>query len=94
MQWWEGFAAPRFLVDVNGWKGPNQMGTDSFYFTLDEHTGSGELVTNGLKCGETYYNPAKYTNSSRDCNSYGYNCSCPIMYNGWKIPDNYPVKKF
>ena len=91
--YWRRSVAPSFLVDVNGAKGPNQLGTDLFYFTLEEDDASKGLietvVSKGLRCGMTG-NSLEPADWYRDGKYY----SCLIMHNDWKIPDDYPIKKF
>ena len=86
-----------FIFDINGKKGANQIGHDIFYFVVSASV-DGETswdyvnrTTGKLVCGTWAYDPLKYKGK---CNGEGFYCSCPIMYNGWKIPDDYPVKKW
>ena len=97
-----------FIVDINGSKGPNQLGVDTFLFSLSQpvepdswnfkYTLPGERLVCGN--GGVIYNPAAIANgpdpswNPNTCNDRGYGCSCAIMHNNWKIPDDYPVKKF
>ena len=74
----------RFIVDINGNNGPNRSGTDIFYFTFDENY---KLI--GGSGFEKYVGKYSCSNSVG-----GADCSAIIQRNGWKIPDNYPVKKW
>ena len=95
-----------FIVDINGGKGPNQVGVDLFYFGLSKAVEPGSWsygynrAGNGVGCGNggALYDPNSpaswnVNKCDNDINN-GYDCSCAIMMNGWKIPDDYPVKKF
>ena len=79
-----------FIFDINGNKGPNQIAHDIFYFSLEDE------APNRIFAGRT---GTKYSwgceSLSQAITVYGgVECSAKIMYNGWKIPDDYPVKKF
>ena len=74
-----------FIVDTNGFKGPNTLGKDVFYITL-------ELTSNKF----TMHN---YGNSSRNSylrycsgNSDAQVCGYLIMLDGWEIKEDYPWK--
>ena len=99
----------KLFVDVNGKQGPDTYGNDVFLFaivigdaTVDSKwkNSAGQVTT---WAGRP--NPGYYTNSTFPdivdrvkqycCNSS--NCSCCarlIMFNGWKIPDDYPITSF
>ena len=85
-----------FVVDLNGSKGPNQIGYDIFYFAIYT-TETDMRKDNALVC---FVNGANYTPDYywvRACdksnsNVGGAKCACSIIENGFKIPDNYPVK--
>ena len=94
-----------FLIDVNGAKGPDKYGNDVFWFAIVINDG---LPANQLKSGDVTtwaqrpspgYNSFSSNHISQlkqyCCNSS--NCTCCarlIMMNHWKIPDDYPVKKW
>ena len=81
----------RFYVDINGKKAPNRIGVDVFYFCFVKRT-------RGLIVGFISNIDYIVRESANDCtsnkSSAGYTCSTRIQLNGWKIPDNYPIKKF
>lgn len=85
-----------FVVDVNGSKGPCVMGWDVFLFTLYNYKhGNKEKI--GLKLGSIGGGDGAYTHTSErileNCyNDGGYDCGLLIQRNGWKLPDNYPLK--
>lgn len=84
--WWNSSSPyPAFLVDINGTAGPNKTGVDVFHF---------ELTEKQLGCLEKASSSDTKENWCNDKNRIGAACSCLIQQNGWKIPDNYPVKKW
>ena len=79
-----------FVFDINGNKGPNQIAHDIFYFSL-EPTEPNKLYAGAYGQG----GDGGCGSLSGAVNNWGgVACSSRIMYNGWKIPDDYPVKKF
>ncbi len=62
----------RFLVDVNGNKGPNRFGYDTFFFVVID------------KKGVLPYGYAGYNNGPGACNikSLGVNCAARVLYEG------------
>ena len=79
-----------FAVDINGKQGPNQIGHDIFYFALEYDYPNrllGSVYSRQLSRGFEYYYSCSRSNG-------GVYCINPIMYNNWKIPDDYPVKKW
>ena len=86
-----------FVVDVNGSRGPCKMGYDVFQFTLFNYKhGNNKKI--GLRLGSIGGGDGSYTRTSEsiqeECYSAGgYDCGLLIQRNGWKFPDNYPVRK-
>ncbi len=84
------------VVDVNGAKGPCVMGWDVFLFTLFNYTRyDGKKI--GLKLGSIGSGDGAYNRTSeiiqQECyDAGGYDCGLLIQRNGWKFPDNYPIK--
>ena len=78
----------RFIVDINGGNGPNRSGHDIFYFT----TRDDNKVVGGINHGSSYWN--NNFDAFHACSGNGTNCAAVIQHNGWKIPDDYPVKKW
>ena len=74
-----------FSVDVNGGKGPSTLGKDIFTFRYNIDTE--KFMTGGSPSGGI---------NKDDCVLTGKGASCAyiIEQNNWKIPDNYPVKRF
>ena len=82
-----------FIADINGAKGPNRAGSDIFYFSLYAPvywTDYREAFIGGSCNSCTFKNNA----STKDCHTSGFDCAYFIQKNGWKLPDDYPVKKF
>ena len=85
----------RLIVDINGNKNPNKVGTDIFYFNV-YNTENDYAKNNSLGCGlnQNYsveqlkttftWVPASF------CSGKGETCSCLIIHNNLKIPKNYP----
>ena len=83
-----------FIVDLNGTKKPNQIGSDIFYFSI-YNTEADMRHTNSLGCGAAKNYTDAYTWVKEGyCKKGGGTCSCKIIDNGFKIPEDYPVKKF
>jgi len=97
----------RFQVDLNGVKGPNKLGSDTFAFSIFRKW-SGAHCNVGYVNGWCNYRGELFpghscnyefcgrdlTKTSQDCAINALDCTIPIMKNGWKIPDDYPIKKF
>ena len=78
-----------FIININGLKKEQpQMGKDIFGFSFFDD--------NKLYSGAIYdKRPHTYEGDAvRECSDSGMLCAYVIMTNGWKIPDNYPVKKW
>ena len=81
--YWPAFSFFLLTVDIDGPKGKNQAGDDVFYFIINNE---------GLK---TLYSPGwGWQCSLNETGNTGFACAHLIMQNGWKIPDDYPIKKF
>ncbi len=85
----------QILYDVNGDKGPNSYGKDIFAFHIAQN------ITYQYKKFSSYPTRIKYTNDTNisKCNQVIknnfanlYYCTYLIQENGWKIPEDYPVK--
>ena len=99
-----GTNAINFIVDINGNKEPNRNGYDVFYFGIfRSNTG---LYCDITGTSHDYYcnqgnllvaSPKEYQKTALNDTCavpMGTGCGAVIMRNGWKIPDDYPVKKF
>lgn len=90
------------LIDVNGFKKPNKMGTDIFYFA----TSTGKLMPDGWEDGLTRemilngysHNGQTYTcktarseNDDATMNAR-HACTSLLMIDGWKFKKDYPWK--
>ena len=82
------------IADINGNAKPNKIGYDVFYFAV-HGTESDMNHKNSLDCGKDidYKTAINVTTCSYPSKS-GKGCSCPIMLNNFKIPNDYPVKNF
>ena len=94
------------IIDIDGSKGKNQGGIDIFYFSIVPkqasyyNVGAGDTVKNVPNGGVYYdgygYSDTTLTNSGyRGCGVEGSNgayCTALIINNGFKIPNNYPLK--
>ena len=78
------------VVNIDGfYKGKNQLGNDIFAFAYNKDGNIyGAVIENYM------YSFTTPSNVKSNCLSGGYTCAQYIMQNGWKIPDDYPVKKF
>ena len=90
------------LVDINGFKRPNKMGTDIFYFA----TSTGKLMPDGWEDGLTRemilngysYNGQTYTcKTARSENDDAtmlarHACTSLLMIDGWEFKKDYPWK--
>ena len=68
-------------MDVNGDKGPNQWGRDTFYFVLDEKA---QLIPIGSKRCQDDQSLFECS-SADDCLTTGSTCAARIIENGWKM---------
>jgi len=87
-----------YVFDVNGLKGPNQFGRDTFFLCLDglhgtvvpHHSSDNEMLyveksRNQLINGPSYNNYQCNKNNGR-----GMWCAALIVNDGWQIKDDYP----
>ena len=79
------------IVDTNGDKKPNKIGYDIFYFAV-HGTASDLNKENSLDCGQSNNYSMDYTKKVSCASQHGIGCTCPIMLNNFKFPDDYPVK--
>lgn len=72
------------LADINGYKPPNTVGKDVFYFVLDQNKG---LVPYGYNLSQN----TRDTNGT-GCTTSGTGgyCAMEIMEDGWQITSSYP----
>ncbi len=94
-----------FLVDINGKSGPNRLAYDQFYFVISAdkpswmndpyYDSKHNFIQGGLsyRCRTSENAFDASINSCNNTNS-GAGCAAVLQQNGWKIPDDYPVKKF
>lgn len=81
-------------TDVNGFKGPNTMGKDRFYFVVDTGTTNGKLAPWGT--GQVFppdrdacWNTGAYTGGAGGAGN-GWFCSYTIIvYDNWQIAGDY-----
>ena len=88
-----------FHVDINGNEGPRTFGKDVFSFALFRSDVQNRRYTapnNALYGGFTGYGYYEHwlNKSKEKCETHGFYCTKIIQKNGWKIPDDYPVKKW
>lgn len=91
------------IVDVNGKKKPNQLGRDLFIFFLNPENGSFVpsnyicIINPEGVCFDTYATTredlkklcgAEGGSHTPDTNS----CAALIMYDGWEIKEDYPLR--
>ena len=69
-------------VDVNGKKGPNVFGRDTFYAQI--------ISDSGLF--KWFYQGAKRADLIDICKRNLFSCGALIMNDGWEIKDDYPIK--
>ena len=86
-----------FVVDVNGQNtGSTMVGEDIFMFFVPYDTGIVETYKS--KSLANNINSILTGSNLGSCNTKnnwsGFSCSRAIQLNGWKIPDDYPVKKW
>ena len=88
--------AIKFIVDINGDKGPQRFGYDTFYFSafLPNSCSNATTCNKGdrLYAGNLPYESRENNSVLTVCEGHGHNCAAVIKRNGWKIPRNYPVK--
>ena len=87
------------FVDINGKQNPNRYGKDVFLFSITNDNGCPNRAydcwkTDRVYAGtiSSYYGIPTAETASTKCEKEGLSCSAVIKRNGWKIPDDYPVK--
>lgn len=89
------------VIDTNGGKGPNRMGSDVFYF--NSATGSlkpsgwydgitRESALNGYQISGYYYGCKKDKYENHDDYTYRHACTSLLMIDGWEFKSDYPWK--
>ena len=88
--------AINLIVDINGFKKPNQYGKDVFAFTIQSDVGfapAGVGYTSAMQ-GSSGYDRDWFKNggNERGCNRQqnGFFCAGLIMIDNWEIKDDYP----
>ena len=91
-----------FFVDINGDKGKDQIGHDIFAFSVYRTYANTLNPAGNASCAGVLW-PGFYdggfcsglkTYKDKACSDRGWYCTPNIVRNGFKIPDDYPVKKF
>ena len=85
-------------VDLNGKKGPNKLGKDTFIIIIAKtaNNGYGIFTRSGVYMyGQGYNRTVLKSNSYKGCSKTatglaGIYCSALIMHDGWKIEKDYP----
>ena len=82
-----------FMVDINGYKKPNQFGKDMFFFDIKIPEG---IVVPYTRGSAGVPDPFNYTRDDligqcqQRSSSTGLTCAALIMMDGWEIKDDYP----
>jgi hypothetical protein len=80
-------------VDINGAKNPNRLGRDGFSFYIDTNKNQVLPVGFGLSL-KKIQSGDNYSHACISDSNWQYyrggSCAALIMYNNWKIPDDYP----
>jgi len=82
-----------FMVDINGYKNPNQFGKDMFFFDIKLPEG---IVVPYTRGSAGVPDPFNYTRDDligqcqQKSSSTGLSCMALIMIDGWEIKDDYP----
>ena len=71
------------LIDVNGVKGPNKLGRDTFQFAVDQKGNVLPVSVGNYVTEEPMINWDDDPYACLDNNSYGYGCAARIMDQGW-----------
>lgn len=89
--------AINIIVDINGFKKPNQYGRDIFAFSIQPDFGfipAGIGYTSAMQVAQQTYNRDWFLTGGqeRGCNrkQNGFYCAGLIMTDGWEIKDDYP----
>ena len=69
-------------IDVNGKKGPNVFGKDTFLAYIISQTGRFEWLGQGVS----------RANLIKDCKNGNLVCGALIQYDNWEIKEDYPIK--
>ncbi|MDR1167977.1 MAG: hypothetical protein LBK53_03685 [Heliobacteriaceae bacterium] len=76
-------------IDINGSKAPNKYGIDQFRFQSDKRL-FGYQYSPSVAAEE--WTADFRAAAKKACETYPKSCSALIISDGWKIPDDYPVK--
>jgi len=89
-----------FVVDINGFKGPNKFGRDTFFFYLlgtrgeivafQWDDGTDIISIDSYPSREKLKNGPSIQNYQCNKNGRGMWCAALIMADGWQIKDDYP----
>ena len=72
---------PDFIVDINGFQGPNKLGKDVFVMTFNLHS----------RIFEFYKYESNKQSALKNCKSGTfYTCGYFILLDGWEIKEDYP----
>lgn len=94
----------QYYIDVNGTKKPNTLGRDVFPFNLIlmdqnphfEMTGNRGVdlnkITNLKDATSFEYITKPESELIEECKDTGKFCGALIQRNGWKVPENYPIR--
>lgn len=78
----------KVLVDINGYKKPNVLGRDIFFFYVDGVYYNNLKLT--MKDILSYPQPRNREEKLQCCKQYGGTCAQIIMEDDWQIKDDYP----
>ena len=88
-----------YIIDINGPKGPNVAGKDVFQLAIDttKQTPIARMFIlktqrRDSETGEIYFEDNTSLNTDNSCGKAGQYCGWLIERNGYKIPDDYPIK--
>ena len=94
--------AIKYVIDINGPKGPNVMGRDVFVFEVDLLDTAPYVKMEGMagvniiedENGGYRLERVEYPKSQiiTICKNQGNNCGALIQKNSWKVPSDYPIK--
>ncbi len=85
-------------IDVNGPKGPNELGVDRFFFQvkpnkgLIPYGGDGNFTKEDILKGSEYNEKPFACKQDKDTDYYRHGCPLLLMMNGWEFKDDYPLK--
>jgi len=81
-----------FLVDINGERNPNKLGSDVFMFLIRFFAVNSNDQVGLFPAGLGYQELPSRETLKQQCSNFPEKCSSLIVIDGWQIKDDYPYR--